>query len=363
MYLQHFGLERQPFRLTAESDFLYMSPNHARAKAYMDYSVLRGEGFVVITGEVGAGKTTLLHRLVAGLPEQVTVVRIDNTQLSEVELLVSMLRALDVEADAAAGKPELLARIRAAVAAVVRGGRTVVLAIDEAQSLGYRVLEEIRMLAGLEFGDGPGLTVILLGQPELGQLLDAAGMEQLRQRVRLRFHLRGLTREESRKYIETRLRAAGAADPAAPFDAAIYPLLHEYTGGIPRLINTLCDMALLTACVDDRPRVDEPVLRQAIGELGWTSYDQRRLGTVAADGHTPGATGEALRARDPAAGRTEQLIAAIDRLGAAATRIADALEHPEGALAAPAPPPSRPVQALEREAEDTHGDHGDGHYR
>lgn len=275
MYLQHFCLDRAPFRLTPDESLFYTSPNHARAKAYMDYALMKGEGFVAITGEIGAGKTTLLNRQLAQLDDRWVVIRIDHTQLSEVEILSAVLRGLEADAPRDVDKLDLVDRIRARMSDLSQAGKTVLLAIDEAQSLSFRALEELRMLAGMDLGDGRGFTVILLGQPELARILDGPGMEQLRQRVRLRFHLRGMPPPETRKYVEARLQLAGTPYFETIFEEDVYATIQEYTAGIPRLINTLCDMALLTAYLESRPSVDQAMLRMAIGELEWVPHDAR----------------------------------------------------------------------------------------
>jgi general secretion pathway protein A len=272
MYLDFFGLREPPFRLTPDADFLYMSRAHARAKAYMDYTVLSRDGFVVVTGEIGSGKTTLINKLVAELPDDVIVAKMFQTQLTEIEFLQSVLTEFGAERFGS-GKVELLNQLNEFLIEMYRQNRRVLLIIDEAQNLSDKVLEEVRLLSGLETNKDKLLSIILTGQPELAQVVDSPKFEQLAQRVRLRFHLGALPESEVRDYINHRMRVAGNDSEVFKDDA--FSLIYEYTGGIPRLINSLCDMALLTAYVEDEPAVDVSRIRASIEELGWVPFDQR----------------------------------------------------------------------------------------
>lgn len=274
MYLNHFNLKEHPFRLTPDNDFFYMSRSHARAKSYMDYAIISRDGFVVITGEIGAGKTTLLNKLVAETEENVLLARIDQTQLDETEFLQAVLNGFGLDY-AGAGKVELINRLREFLVRNEEQDRRVVLAVDEAQSLGYSVLEEIRQLSGIESNKTKLLSVILMGQPELARVIDAPDMQQLSQRVRLRFHLGALERDESRDYIIHRLAVAGAGTEGI-FTEEAYPVVQKYAGGIPRLINSLCDMALLSAFVDDKQRVSPDLVEVAAQELGLQPFPERK---------------------------------------------------------------------------------------
>ncbi len=272
MYLEFFGLSEHPFRLTPDADFLYMSKAHARAKAYMDYTVLSRDGFVVVTGEIGSGKTTLINKLVAELPDDVVVAKIFQTQLNEIEFLQALLIEFGIESYAT-GKTELLNQLNDLLIDCYRQDLRVLLIIDEAQNLGDKVLEEVRLLSGLETNKEKLMSIILTGQPELAKMIDSPHMEQLAQRVRLRFHLNTLSEDETRDYVLHRMHVAGNDDEVFLNDA--FPMIYEYTGGTPRLINSLCDMALLTAFVDERPTVDETVMQAAVEELGWVPFMQR----------------------------------------------------------------------------------------
>lgn len=273
MYLEFFGLKEHPFQLTPDSDFLYMSEPHARAKAYMDYAIWMRDGFVVVTGEVGAGKTTLLQKLISEFDDSIVVAKIFQTQLNDVEFLQAVLLEFGLKPFAAASKVELMDMLTQFLMDNFMQSRQLVLIVDEAQNLSPQVLEEIRMLSGLETRKEKVLHVVLVGQPELNDMLDSPQMEQLMQRVRLRCHIGALAEVEMADYIAHRLGVAGSARPL--FAPGTLPLIHEYTGGIPRLINTLCDMALVCAFNDEVEEVTPAVLSVAIEELRWRPYRER----------------------------------------------------------------------------------------
>lgn len=273
MYLELFKLREHPFELTPDSDFLFMSKAHARAKAYLDYAIWNREGFVVITGEVGAGKTTLVQKFLSERDENVIVAKIFQTQLNETEFLQSVLNEFGLK-QFGGSKVELIDALNTFLVNKFTQSNQLVLIIDEAQNLGDAVLEEIRMLSGLETRKEKILHVVLVGQPELRERLESPEHAQLLQRVRLRFHLGGLSEAEMRSYILHRLRVAGAAHDSIFVDNA-FPVIHQYTGGIPRLINTLCDTAMTCAFVDEQPNVTANVIKTAIEELQWLPFKRR----------------------------------------------------------------------------------------
>lgn len=273
MYLDFFKLKEFPFRLTPDTDFLYMSEAHSRAKAYMDYTIWNRDGFVVITGEIGCGKTTLLQKLLSELDENVLVAKIFQTQLDEAEFLQAVLVEFGLN-PFNAKKVELIDMLNTFLVDQFHQGRQLVLVVDDAHNLNPKVLEEIRMLSGLETNKEKVLHVILVGQPQLNEMLEAPELEQLLQRVRLRYHLRSLSEEDTIAYVLHRLRVAGATDSQI-FGPATWPVIYKYTGGLPRLINTLCDTALVCAYADNQPIVTEAILNGAVEELHWLPYAKR----------------------------------------------------------------------------------------
>ncbi|MFA5529958.1 MAG: AAA family ATPase [Thiohalomonadaceae bacterium] len=273
MYLEYFGLQDHPFRVTPDSRYLYLGTAHARAMAYMEYTVWNRDSFVVITGEIGSGKTTLIQKLLSALDERVVVARIYHTQLDETEFLQAFLVDLGLDPFGLA-KVQMLGKLNEFFLDQYAAGKRIVLVVDEAQNLNRRVLEEIRLLSGLETYQEKILNVILVGQPELNGMLDAPGMEQLVQRVRLRFHIRPFDPVETRAYVEHRLGVAGA-QRADVFSNDAYDPLYRYTGGTPRLINSLCDTALICAYADGLKQVDGNVVRTAVQELQWPTYEER----------------------------------------------------------------------------------------
>ena len=270
-YLQHFNLSTAPFRLTPDPDFIYWSKQHARAKAYMESTIWLADGFVVITGEIGSGKTTLLQSFLAELDDDVVYAVVSQTQLTATQFLQAVLTEFGFK-PFNKRKVELLDMLNMFLIEQYSNGKKVVLIVDEAQNLSHKVLEEIRLMSGIETHKEKVLRIILAGQPELRDKLDSPGLKQLVQRVRLRFHLGALDLREMQEYIAHRLKVAGCERPDL-FDEDIYAEMHRYTGGVPRLINTLCDTALLCAFADERPNVGEADMRSAIEELNWHEHE------------------------------------------------------------------------------------------
>ena len=209
MYLEHFGLDELPFRLSPDPAFLYLSKNHARAKAYMESTIWFTDGFVVITGEVGSGKTTLIETFLSELDKDVVVAQVNQTQVSPIEFLQSVLVQFGFS-PFRMKKAELLATLNQFLIEQYAAGRKVLLIVDEAQNLSYRVLEEVRLLSGVETTKEKVLRIILAGQPEMNEKLDSPELLQLVQRVRLRFHLTALSEEDLRAYVLHRLEVAGS---------------------------------------------------------------------------------------------------------------------------------------------------------
>jgi general secretion pathway protein A len=273
MYLEPFKLKELPFRLSPDPQFLYLSKQHARAKAYMESTIWFTDGFVVITGEIGSGKTTLIESFLKEVPADVVVAQINQTQVSAIDFLQAVLVQFGFS-PFKMRKGELISTLNSFLIEQYAAGRKVLLIVDEAQNLSMRVLEEIRMLSGVETTKEKVLRIILAGQPELNHKLDDPALEQLAQRVRLRFHLQNLTDAETQSYIQHRLDVAGAGD-REPFTADTFPEICRYTGGVPRLINTLCDTAMMAAYTADRGVVTRADIASAVAELQWTEYEAR----------------------------------------------------------------------------------------
>lgn len=275
MYCELFKLNEAPFRLTPDPQYLYASKQHARAKAYMESTIWLADGFVVITGDIGSGKTTLIESFLEDIPrDDVLVAQINQTQLSPVEFLQALLVEFGFK-PYEARKVELLTMLRDYMVEQFAAGRRLVLIVDEAQNLSHRVLEEIRMLAGLEAQKEKLLRIVLVGQPELSRKLDSPKLEQLTQRVRLRFHLSALSKRETAQYIEHRLEIAGA-NGRRIFDDDAVDTVFRYAGGVPRLTNILCDTALLCAFTEEKDSVDRATVEAAVEELQWKTYSERR---------------------------------------------------------------------------------------
>ncbi len=275
MYLDYFGLREQPFQLTPDPHFLFLSKKHVRAKAYMDYTVWRRDGFGVITGEIGAGKTTLIRSLLSEIDGTVKVVHIFQTQLNEIQFLQAVLIDLgfDPKECAADSKVLLLTMLKTHLIACHAQGKHVVLIVDEAQNLSPMVLEEIRMLAGIEMEQVKLLNVILVGQPELNDTLQRPDLQQLVQRIRLRYHVGALTEEEIDQYVTYRMVVAGAPDGSL-FEPDTISLIYKYSGGIPRRINMLCDTALICAFADSKKPITRNIIMEAVQEIKWSPFEQ-----------------------------------------------------------------------------------------
>ena len=273
MYCELFQLTEPPFRLTPDPQFLFASKQHARAKAYMESTIWLADGFVVITGDIGSGKTTLIESFLAELPNDIVLAQISQTQLSPVEFLQALLVEFGFK-PFRQRKVELLAMLKDFMVEQYAAGKKILLVIDEAQNLSRHVLEEVRLLSGLETQKEKLLRIILAGQPELSQKLDSPRLEQLTQRVRLRFHLGALSKRETHEYITHRLNVAGA-DGRRIFDEAACDLVFRYSGGVPRLVNVLCDTAMLCAFAEERTSIDEGLVKAAAEELQWVEYSER----------------------------------------------------------------------------------------
>ncbi|HTE43559.1 MAG TPA: AAA family ATPase [Steroidobacteraceae bacterium] len=275
MYLDQFNLRELPFRLSPDPAFLFLSKHHARAKAYMESTIWFTDGFVVITGEIGAGKTTLIETFLKELEKDVVVAQINQTQVTAVEFLQSVLAQFGFQ-PFKMKKAELIATLNGFLIEQYSSGRRVLLIVDEAQNLTNKVLEEIRMLSGVETTKEKVLRIILAGQPELNDKLNSQGLIQLAQRIRLRFHLTPLSKIDTVGYIQHRLEVAGSQGREI-FEPETFPLIYRYSGGIPRLINTLCDTAMMSAFAQERNVVQAADIVSSVEEMRWVEYAERSV--------------------------------------------------------------------------------------
>ena len=275
MYLDLFKLQELPFRLTPDPAFLYLSKHHARAKAYMESTIWFTDGFVVITGEIGSGKTTLIETFLKELEKDVVVAQISQTQVSAVEFLQSLLAQFGFQ-PFKMKKAELLATLNEFLIEQYANGRRVLLIVDEAQNLSNKVLEEIRLLSGIETTKEKVLRIILAGQPELNDKLNSSGLVQLAQRIRLRFHLTALSKADTASYIQHRLEVAGSQGREI-FHPDTFPLIYRYTGGTPRLVNTLADTSMMAAFAQERDHILVEDVKAAVEEMQWVEFAERSV--------------------------------------------------------------------------------------
>jgi putative secretion ATPase (PEP-CTERM system associated) len=265
MYERFYQLRERPFALSPDPEYLYPSRVHQEALSYLRYGLETQAGFVVITGEIGSGKTTLLQTLLRSLDNQTTVGRIVNTILEPRELLETI--GLDFGLDVAGKSKPILVRDLAQYLVDQRlAGRLVLLVIDEAQNLTPAALEELRMLSNLETEKTKLLQIVLVGQPGLRDQLAAPELEQLRQRITVSYHLPPLDSEETGHYINHRLRRAALGAPLE-FPREATDLIHTRSRGVPRLINVICDAALVFGYAEERRQVDRALIADVLGEL------------------------------------------------------------------------------------------------
>jgi general secretion pathway protein A len=250
MYAEFYGLTAQPFQLTPDPRFFFESTVHRQAMAYLVYGLHHSEGFIIITGEVGAGKTILVENLLSSIDRgSFVTVKIVTTQLAGDDLLHMVAAGFGITKEGLAKGP-LLQRISEFALAQHRNGKRVLLIVDEAQNLSFEALEELRMLSNIIFDRTMALQSFLLGQPQFRATLGSPRLEQLRQRVTAAYHLGPLGENESRAYVEHRLRRADwKGDPH--FTEDCFPLIHQRTGGVPRQINTLCSRLLLFGFLEE----------------------------------------------------------------------------------------------------------------
>jgi len=266
MYTEYFKLSEEPFSIAANPRFLYLSEQHREALAHLHYGIRNDAGFVMLTGEVGTGKTTVCRCLIEQLPEQANVALILNPRVSVEELLSSICDEFGI------AHPPTGATVKSLVDAINRYlleqnalGRNSVIIVDEAQNLSFEVLEQLRLLTNLETNERKLLRIMLIGQPELEALLGRPELRQLEQRITARYYLKPLARSELQPYVTHRLALAGCRETIFP--PRVIDRLYAESGGVPRLINIICDRAMLGAYVKSQRRIDRRTLGQAAREI------------------------------------------------------------------------------------------------
>ena len=266
MYTEFYGFKEMPFSMTPNPQFFFESAKHVEALNTLKYVIEQRKGFVVITGDIGAGKTTICRTLLNQLEEEVITALITHTHiLSGKDLLYTILE--DLEVDFIPGsKARLLSQLNLFLIEQMRNNRNVVLVIDEAQNLTTSVLEEIRMLSNLETEDEKLIQIIFMGQPELRKKLAQSSLEQLRQRVALFFQLTPLDAEDTTRYVQHRLKIAGASQDQQIFTEEARELVYQFSKGVPRLINQICDSALLSGYVYGTKLIDKSLMEEVIHE-------------------------------------------------------------------------------------------------
>ena len=265
MYESFYGLKENPFNVTPNPEYIYLGENHREALAQLLYGVRERKGFIVITGEVGTGKTTLIHYLLDKMNGNHTkTALLFNPKLTVDDFIQYILKDLGVRVQGKT-KGEYLHNLHRYLLHAYQRDERVIIIVDEAQGLKPELLEEIRLLSNLETSRSKLLQIVLLGQPELDKTLSQPGFRQLRQRINLRYHLLPLSEKETKEYIGKRLRIAGAKEPI--FTENAIKRIYLRSGGIPRLINILCDNALLNGYALDQKKVDERSVKEVAKDL------------------------------------------------------------------------------------------------
>ena len=265
MYREFYGLLRTPFEMTPDPSFLYLGEAHREGLATLVYGVRSGKGFVMLTGEVGTGKTTLLHALLGQLDSTTHSAFIFNPRLEPLDFFRVLFEELGIEVSCRSKAEYLLALNHFLIERLGKNERTLLI-VDEAQNLSSEMLEEIRLLSNLETPQSKLIQIMLVGQPELKAMLERSELRQLRQRIALRHHLRPFDESETRGYVEGRLAKAGYTGRGI-FKNGAFKAIHDVSGGIPRLINSVCDSALLVGYTRQKARLGTAVIREVAADL------------------------------------------------------------------------------------------------
>ncbi len=277
MYEDYYGFKEQPFNVTPDPRFLYRSAGHREALAYVTYGIFQRKGLIAVTGEVGVGKTTVVNAFIDLFKPSIEVSFIFTTKFPFDQLLYLVCKDFDLDVDGM-NKAQMMLTLNEFLLSKYRSNMNTILIIDEAQNLSPEVLEELRMLSNLETRDRKLLQIMLVGQPELEDILGMNRMRQLRQRIPGIYRISLLDRNEIIEYIRYRLKIAGAVNGSPSFTEDSYDEIFHYTSGIPRLINVLCDRVLLMGYVENRKIIDGRMIRESIRELegGNSKLEQER---------------------------------------------------------------------------------------
>jgi type II secretory pathway predicted ATPase ExeA len=273
MYEEYFGLECRPFDLSPDPRFMFMTQQHSRALANIKFALMNRDSFVIISGEIGIGKTTILNAVLDNLGPEYVTAKLTHTTLSHIELLQALLSEFGMP-NYSKKKVLLLDTLRDFFLQQNKKGKHVVIIVDEAQNLSSPALEELRLLSCIDNADRKIVSIVLTGQRGLDDVVDSPGLRQLRQRARLRQQLEALSEEDTFEYIQHRLEVAGG-DFNKLFDEAAAKEIHRLAFGIPRLINTLCDTALMSCMAEEKDRVTMETIDTVVQELRWQWFEDR----------------------------------------------------------------------------------------
>jgi general secretion pathway protein A len=280
MYEKYYGFNKKPFEITPDPRFFYLSEKHKEALAHLRYAIREGKGFSVITGEVGTGKTTLVHMILSTLDQNVRIANIFNPLMEPEDFLDYICVDLGIRKEGGGTRGQNITLLYHFLLECFERKDRVFLIIDEAQNLDSNLLEEVRLLTNLETSKNKLLHVILLGQPELNKTLAYEKFRALKQRITTRYNLNTLNFAETKEYILFRLKKAGARNLSL-FDKGAVKAIYQYSKGIPRLINVVCDNALITAFSRDLSRIRKPVILETIRDLeGSQRVNKSRLWLV-----------------------------------------------------------------------------------
>lgn len=268
MYEEHYNFSQAPFLLSPNLDIFYASSGHKKAYSYLEFGIGKKEGFIVVTGDIGAGKTTLIEHLFANLDDDsLHTARLSSSQFSSADMLTLVAFELGLE-KRQNSKAETTLLINSFLSHCVKENKRVLIVVDEAQNIPIDALEELRMITNYHIRGVSPVQIFLLGQPEFRDTLNTANLEQLRQRVVARYHLGPLSKHEVKEYINYRLNIVSIDKKSSSiFEEATYKVIYDTTGGIPRIINTLCDRALMYSYLEEKNNVSLKDLNHVIDEL------------------------------------------------------------------------------------------------